>query len=371
MKELPIFTVSDAVGVINQTLEYAYPQIKVVGEVANFKVSGGKWVFFDLKDDQMSLKCFMTAWTLRTVLEDGMKVEVLAKPRLGKYGFSLNIDAVKPVGEGDIKKAFELLRAKLDQEGLFALSRKRPLPELPERIGVISSREAAGYEDFLKILSQRFGGVDIIVADTAVQGDTAADQIIKALKYFNENESPPEVVAILRGGGSRDDLVAFDDELLVRAIASSRVPVITGVGHEIDVTLADLVADVRASTPSNAAEILLPDKREIISGMVAELGHSLTRLSNRWENQIAYMDDSVKNMARMVADLYRQAEEKYGYLVTTLEQVNPNQVLRRGYAIVRSGQGKILRNLPKTGENVEVEIAKGTFLTRVIGASRK
>lgn len=366
MNETPVFSVSDAAAVINQTLEYAFPNIKVVGEVANFKISGGKWVFFDIKDDGMSLKCFMAAWTLRTVVEDGMKVEVLARPRLGRYGFSLNIDAIKPVGEGDIKKSFELLRKKLDSEGLFADDRKRLLPDLPDRIGVISSTLAAGYKDFIKILDNRFGGVEIIVADTAVQGDSAADQIIKALKYFNESENPPEVIAILRGGGSRDDLVAFDDELLVRAIAASRVPIITGVGHEIDTTLADLAADKRASTPSNAAEILLPDKREIIGELRAQLENTLTKTSNNLENKIVYIDSKIKDVGHEVDELFRHYNERFRVLDSALRQANPNSVLKRGYAIIRGENNEILRTAPEIGTEIEIELTNSRFWAKSI-----
>ena len=362
----PVFGVSDAAVAINQTLEYAFPNIKVIGEVANYKISGGKWVFFDIKDDNMSLKCFMTAWTLRTVIEDGMKIEVLARPRLGKYGLSLNIDAVKPVGEGNIKKAYELLHKKLEAEGLFAEERKRSMPYMPEHIGVISSTGAAGYKDFLKILENRFVGIDITVFDVAVQGDTAADQIIDALKYFNESESPPEVIAIIRGGGSRDDLSAFDDELLVRTIASSRVPTITGVGHEIDTTLADFAADKRASTPSNVAEILLPDKREVLASLNNGLDNSIIKVQNRLQKQIDFVANACKDISGQVDQIYQQSKEKYLILSGTLKQVNPSMALKRGYAVVRGENNKILREIPRQGTEVEIEIFSGKFLAKVM-----
>ena len=355
MENQIILSVSEALAIINQTLEYAFPSIKVVGEVANYKVSGGKWVFFDIKDEESSMKCFMPAWNLRVAIEDGMKVQVLAKPRLSKYGFSLNIDNITPVGEGNVKRAFELLRAKLDAEGLFAPERKRLLPDLPSRIGVISSTDAAGYKDFIKILGARFGGMEILVINTAVQGDGASDQIISALKQFNEREEPPEVIAILRGGGSRDDLVAFDDELLVREIASSRTPTIIGVGHEVDVTLADLAADVRASTPSNAAEILVPDKREIIAELSARFGQTLIQTKNKLDN----LDEKVSQSHEKLQNIFEQVVEKYEkqleYLTLTLRQVDPKNVLKRGYFIVRNGGGKVLKHKPKKGDQISLE----------------
>ncbi|GHU08547.1 exodeoxyribonuclease 7 large subunit [Alphaproteobacteria bacterium] len=360
-----VFSVSDAAAVINQTLEYAYPFITVVGEVANHKVSGGKWVFFDIKDDEMNLKCFAVAWQMRVPVEDGMQVQVVARPRLTKYGFSLNIEAVKPVGEGSIKKAFEMLRAKLDAEGLFAPERKRVLPDLPGHIGVISSTDAAGYKDFIKIVSARFSGMHIEVADTAVQGDAAADQIIRALKYFNESENPPEVIAILRGGGSRDDLVTFDDEKLVRAIAASRVPTIIGVGHEVDITLADLAADVRASTPSNAAEILVPDRREIAASVDTSLKQALRGYLGYLEAIESNIVDKYAIISQKCAYAIENTENRLKYLISSLRQVDPQTVLRRGYAVVRDKKGHILRLTPGVGDNIAVETVSARFTAKV------
>jgi exodeoxyribonuclease VII, large subunit len=365
MNNAPIFSVSDAVAVINQTLEYAYPSIIVEGEVANFKVSGGKWVFFDLKDNEGSLHCFMTAWNLRTSIENGMKILVVAKPRLGKYGFSLNVDLVKPIGEGNIKKTFELLRNKLELEGLFAPERKRTLPDMPSHIGVISSVDAAGYKDFIKIINQRFSGIKIEVANVAVQGDSAPNQIIRAVNFFNESSISPEVIVILRGGGSRDDLVAFDDEHLVRAIASSRIPTLVGVGHEIDVTLADLAADVRASTPSNAAEILVPDWRSIVNYIRIKQENSLARAENKIDEMINSVEDSKMSIREALLNELDDKERQLERLSSVLAQVDPRTVLKRGYAILRNKNGKILRSTPQLGDKLSIDTAKNTIFATV------
>src|SRR5674476_1567979 len=175
-------SVSDFIAVTNQTLEYAYPSVEIEGEVASFKVSQGKFIFFDLKDSGGSVGCFMTVWQLRVPIEDGMKVIVTATPKLTQWGkFSLTVKAVRPSGEGALKKSFEILKSKLDKEGLFALERKRPLPAVPSHIAVISSTQAAGYADFIKILNDRWGGVLIDVANVQVQGTSAPDQIIRAI----------------------------------------------------------------------------------------------------------------------------------------------------------------------------------------------
>lgn len=368
----PIFSVSDAVAVFNQIFETATPTITVVGEVANFKINQNKWVFFDIKDAESSLGCFMSVFNLRAAIENGMMVEITARPQITKWGkFSLTVQSIKPVGEGSIKRAFELLRAKLDAEGLFAVERKRVLPELPSHIGVISSVQAAGYVDFVKILNERMGGMKIDVANVQVQGDVAPDQIIAALKFFNESKNPPEIIAILRGGGSRDDLIAFDDEQVVRAVAASRVPIITGIGHEIDVTLADLAADVRAATPSNAAQILVPDRREII----AHVNFRLSNLISETENQLVFLNMQIENgqshLVRQIDQLIGDVENKFYLLNSTLRHLDPRTILQRGYAIVRDQNDAILRGGAKIGDELIIENAKEIINATVTNCHKK
>lgn len=293
MSEIPKFTPSQFIAVVNQTLEYALNEVVLVGEVASYKLNQGKWVFFDLKDNESSVSVFMAVWNLRIPLEDGMKVAVKGMPKLTKWGkFSFTAEAIKPVGEGSLKKAFELLKKKLTDEGLFDPAKKRPIPDDLVRLGVISSTQAAGYADFIKIVNARWGGMKIEVAHTQVQGIDAPDQIIRALKYFNE-KSEVQMIAILRGGGSADDLSCFNDEQLVRAIAASKIPVITGIGHEIDESLADLAADVRASTPSNAAEMLTKDRAEELNKIVRTMNRTRQVLLQEFDDALA---KNVKNV---------------------------------------------------------------------------
>lgn len=350
----PEFTVSQAVAVLNQILETALPTVSVVGEIANFKINQGKWVFFDLKDDESVLNCFMPLSMLRMELHDGMKVAVVARPNVTKWGrFSLTVRTIRPIGEGSIKKAFELLKKKLVAEGLCDAARKRPLPELPQHIGVISSVDAAGYKDFIKIISDRMGGLVIDVISTQVQGSGAADQIIAAIRQFNEMSNPPEVIAILRGGGSRDDLAVFDDEKLVRVAAASRIPIITGVGHEIDTTLIDLVADVRASTPSNVAELLVPDRRELIAEARGKLAQMLDALDRQLLSQRHQLEDLTNRMVLLVDK--RLADYRQQIIATeqTLRAYDPRAVLRRGYAILWHEQ-QLAREI-KVGDELTAE----------------
>lgn len=332
----PLFTVSDFIAVTNQTLEYAFNNVLVEGEVASFKVNQGKYVFFDLKDANGSVGCFMTVWQLRTPIEDGMRVIVAATPKLTQWGkFSLTVRAVRPSGEGNLKKSFELLKAKLEKEGLFASERKRTLPRIPKHVAVISSTAAAGYADFIKILNERWGGVTVDVAHVQVQGAVAPDQMIKALRYFNEKEQLPEVIVLIRGGGSVDDLSAFNDELLVREIAASRVPTLVGVGHEVDVSLADMAADVRAATPSNAAQLLVPDRREIIYGTRQKIQHLIPRTEQAVEGRQKYISGLLQNALTTVLKKAERYEERLTYNQRLLAGYNPRNVLQRGYAILR------------------------------------
>ncbi len=354
-------TPTEFIGVVNQTLEYAYAPVMITGEVASFKVNQNKWVFFDLKDEESSVSCFMTLWSLRIPLEDGMKVVVRAAPKLTKWGkFSLTVDAIQPVGEGSLKKAYELLKKKLTAEGLFDKAKKRELPVDLTHLGVISSTQAAGYADFVKILNARWGGIKVEVAHTQVQGLDAPDQIIRALKYFNER-GDVQVIAILRGGGSADDLSCFNDEALVREIAASRIPVITGIGHEVDESLCDLVADVRASTPSNAAEMLTRDRaaesakvekmmRQAKQAMMQEIEKAKANnagavlqiakgILNKYIEPMreANREKLIKAVDR-IREEYNRMTDELRHKAKLLEALNPEKVLSQGYAIL---SGKI------------------------------
>ena len=356
--KIPQFSVSDFIALTNQTLEYAYPSVEVEGEVSGFKINQDKYVFFDLKDNGGSIGCFMTVWQLRQPIEDGMKIIVTATPKLTQWGkFSLTVRALRPSGEGSLKKSFELLKAKLDKEGLFAPERKRLLPAVPKHIAIISSTGAAGYADFIKILDDRWGGLKVDVAHVQVQGADAPDQIIRALKYFNEQESVPEVVVIIRGGGSADDLSAFNDELLVREIASSRIPTLVGVGHEVDVSLADLVADVRAATPSNAAQIVVPDRQEIIRSLRQRVQSMLPRTLQAIESHRQQVEGLLAGALESIERHYDRTDEQFTRLKQVLTQLDPNVVLRRGYALLRGEQ--------KVGSRIEIETHKAIIEAKV------
>lgn len=360
-------SVSDFVALLNQTLEYAYSGVIIVGELANLRVSKNRWVYFDLKDEFSSVKFFGTIYQLPGPLEDGMLLKVRGTPKLHNlYGFSVNVQTIQPVGEGTIKRAAQLLQAKLTAEGLFDEARKRSLPYPPARIGLITSKQSAAYADFIKILDARWRGIEVELIDVQVQGEVATAQITAAIEQFNERPQPPEVLIIIRGGGSAEDLAAFSSEQVTRAVAASRVTTLVAIGHEIDLSLAELAADQRASTPSNAAELLVPDRTEVLTALQATAGQ--LEQAGRYHIQTARggLEQQTEAMSRTMMHLFEQAKTGLSNRITLLEALNPASILRRGYAIVRS-QGRAVRRAGALGAGgiVDVQLADGSFTATV------
>ncbi|HSW80228.1 MAG TPA: exodeoxyribonuclease VII large subunit [Candidatus Saccharimonadales bacterium] len=341
--EQVVLSVSDFVALVNQTFEYAFNSIVITGELANFRISKNKWVYFDLKDEFASVRFFGTVYALPGPLEDGMLLEVRGSPRLHpQFGFSVTVQSMRPAGEGSIKKAANLLEAKLRQEGLFDDARKRMLPYPPATVGLVTSKESAAYADFVKILNQRWGGIGIQLIDVQVQGESAPEQIVRAIEQFNQSAIQPEVLVVIRGGGSADDLQAFSTEQVTRAVAASRIPTLVAIGHEVDVSLAELAADVRASTPSNAAEMLVPDRKDVLRALqlqAAELANITERvLRDHRESLVAMFEMSTK----LTDDNLQNARRNLDHKKNLADILSPEAPLHRGYAIVRDTSGKIV-----------------------------
>lgn len=341
MQEI-VFSVSDFVAVLNQTLDYAYPFVAIEGELTNLRVSRGKWVYFDIKDDISSVKCFGTVYMLPGPLEDGMIIRITASPRLHPlYNFSLNLQTITPMGEGSLKRAADLLTTKLTAEGLFDPSRKRPLPYAPEHVGLITSKESAAYADFVKILDERWAGIKVSHMDVQVQGVPAVADIINAIETINQLAIPPEVIVITRGGGSAEDLAAFNTEQVVRAIAASRIPTLVAIGHEIDTSLAELVADQRASTPSNAAQLLVPDKTNLLLALKEQNKSLVELVLSQLLAAKHILKEHVQTMRHLVDRAYLGASQTFDRQIDLLEALNPAVILQRGYAVVRMGHQTI------------------------------
>lgn len=356
-----VLTVSDFVAVFNQTIEYAYPLVTVQGELTNFRVSKNRWVYFELKDEFASVKFFGTVYQLTSPLEDGMMLQVSGQPRLHPlYGFSVNIQSLQPVGEGSLKRAATLLEAKLRQEGLFDESRKRVLPYPPHRIGLITSHESAAYHDFIKILNSRWGGIEVLHADVQVQGALAAEQLITALEFFNTHEDPVDVVVITRGGGSPDDLAAFNTEQLTREIGASRIPTLVAIGHEIDTSLAELAADQRASTPSNAAELLVPDRRAELEHLALFRKGLKDLVHQNYEAKVKAHTDDRQTLLKNIEEVLKRHRWDFERSVQLLEALNPHIILKRGYAVIRSDGNVITSaNQLRAGQHISLDLSDG------------
>ena len=381
-----ILSVSELSDYINQTLEYAYPSVVVEGEVSSFKISQGKWVFFDIKDSQTTLGCFMSIYQLNTPLEDGMLVRVVAQPKLTTWGkFSLTVKSVELAGEGSVKKAFELLKLKLEKEGLFALDRKRQLPQDPKRVALVTSKQAAAYNDFVTILQDRWGGVVVDHLQVQVQGSSAPQQIVEAIEYFNMKAADYDALVIIRGGGSAEDLQAFQTEPVARAIYSSEIATVVAIGHEDDISLAELVADLRAATPTDAARLLVPDKKSVISQLEASISLQseltlkiLQRESDkltRFHNSLRFVIDSAVSdlsskqyrLNSAISTAINSSHSEFAVLSQKLTSLSPQSVLDRGYAVVSyEGRSVSSSSTLKNNDNIMVQLAQGKLTAKII-----
>lgn len=407
------FSVSEFIEFLNTAISTAvFPEGACVeGEILEYRVSQGKWIWFKLKDEDSVISCFSTVWQLRTPLEDGMRVRVFGNPRVhAKSGkFSVNVERVEFVGEGALRRAFELMKEKLGKEGLFRAERKRPLPRFPERIGVIASRESAAFGDLVRILGNRWGGMDVRLFHVQVQGKDAVRDITRAFRYFNSLERPVDVLVLTRGGGSFDDLQAFNSEEVARAVYSSTAPVVVGVGHERDESLADYVADIRASTPSHAAELIAPDRGEftaMVDGHVGRLAvmteamieemrlqteSGSARLEEYLRRSIDFFSHRMTEFARVfdafASDTRSRLVAASSAAVTLLQTMafrisglkddivlkermvrglDPHRLLARGYSLVRHA-GRIVRDARDVtvGARLDVQMYRGTLGAKV------
>ena len=350
MDEL-VFSVSDFVAVFNQTISYAYPTISIEGELDSFRVSKGKWVYFNLKDQYSSVKFFGTVTQLPGPLEDGILLRVRGVPFLHpQYGFSINVQFMQPVGEGSLKRAAQLLDAKLTAEGLFDESRKRPIQYPPTKIGLISSVNSAAYHDFIKILGERWGGIEIEVEDVQVQGEIAPTQIIAAFDYFNNHKEPADVLVLIRGGGSADDLAAFNTESVTRAVATSRIPTLVAIGHEVDISLAEKAADKRGSTPTHAAEFLTPDRKQIIKELNLYRSSLDQYLDGRIINLKVTIDNSKDELDRALETYFEGLKTSLQQHKRIIELLSPANALKRGYAVIR-----IANEVVSSGKRLKID----------------
>jgi exodeoxyribonuclease VII large subunit len=397
MTEPRIFTVSELSQGIKYLLETNFRELWVEGEISGLKVSSLGHTYFDLKDATSNISGVMFrgfATTLKFDLQNGLLVRVRGNittyDRQSKY--QLMAKEIQPAGIGPLQLAFEQLKKKLAAEGLFDPSRKRPIPALPQKIAVVTSPTGAAIRDILSILERRYANMHIIIAPVKVQGAGSKEEIAEAIKDLNAGFPDIDVLLVGRGGGSMEDLWAFNEEIVARAIAGSKIPVISCVGHETDFTIADFVADLRAATPSAAAELVVKSKVELaanIAGLERRLLQSLRiyyenlqgkfrRLSSSrmlanplalLERPVRRLDDAVEGMIHASGERLRRAWEKLNLQSEKLKALSPLFPLKKGYAVVKDAAGKAVKTAASLapGDRLSLQFAEGRAEAQVTG----
>ena len=381
---------------IKDILEGSFPDVWVAGEIADFTQSHAGHIYFSLKDAKSTVRAVIwqsTAARLRFRPQDGLQVicrgEINVYPPRGTY--QLVIRSLQPQGEGALQLALRQLHRRLAAEGLFDAQRKRPLPRYPRRIAVVTSPTGAAIRDFLEVARRRWPALQVLVIPARVQGEGAASEIALGVQIANELADPPDVVLVTRGGGSLDELWSFNEEIVVRAIHASRIPVVSAVGHEIDVTLSDLVADVRALTPSEAAELIAPSRDELLAAtrqLQRRLVGGLRRRADEARARLAGLEqrrclrrpaDRLQELARRVDEwdlrataairrATRRAAERLQGLHGQLEALSPLSILGRGYSVTQDADtGELIRAAAQVspGQRVTTRLAQGTITSRV------
>jgi len=391
-----VLTVSEVNSYIKTMMDHdmLLYNIYIRGEISNFKPHHSGHFYLTLKDEISSIRAVMFRSAnirLRFRPENGMKV--IAQGRITVYErdgqYQLYINEMQPDGIGALHLAFEQLKGKLQQEGLFAPEKKKPLPAYPERIGVVTSPTGAAIRDILNILRRRYPQAKVFIYPVLVQGDQACYQIAEGIAYFNQTKSV-DVIITGRGGGSIEELWAFNEEITARAIAASEIPVVSAVGHETDFTIADFVADLRAPTPSAAAELVAPSQYELRDKVNSLISRLYFAFNAGLENRRMYLNhlvqsasfrnpvDKINDKRILLDQLYRQLEKNMLYKMETLKKsfaslcgkmdaLSPLAVLARGYAIVKNEQSNIIKSIHnvKAGEKIDVQFSDGNVLCRV------
>jgi exodeoxyribonuclease VII large subunit len=388
---MDVYSVSEVTTYLRELLE-TNPHLAdlwVSGEVSNLTRSPAGHVYFTLKDENAQLRCvFFRRPNMGAPLDQGM--QVVAHGRVSLYevrgDLQFYVDFVQPEGVGVLHAQFERLKAQLEEEGLFDEARKRPLPRFPRRIGVVTSPVGAVFHDICNILGRRWPLAEVVLAPTAVQGPEAPAGVVSALTALND-EGAIDVIIVARGGGSLEELWAFNEEPVARAIYASRVPVVSAIGHETDYTIADFVADLRAPTPSAAAELVAPDRLEVTVRLSVQAASLLTSCRGEVEGRRTGVSQAVTRMERLVPDLARERQrvddlwrqanasletllrrwrERLWGFAGQLRSLDPKATLARGYALVQR-DGHVVSSVAEVtgGERLSVRVKDGGFPVRV------
>lgn len=393
MQDIHILSISELTQLIKFQLEQSFDYLWVEGEISNFRIPSSGHFYFTLKDEKSQIRAVMFRSQNRTLEfspEDGLSV--ICRGRLNVYEtrgeYQLILDYLEPKGLGALQLAFEQLKQRLAQEGLFDPDHKKPLPQLPRKIGIVTSPTGAAIRDILNIIERRFANVGILIYPVKVQGEGAAQEIATALQELNQMPEI-DVVILARGGGSIEDLWPFNEEVVARAIYHSEIPVISAVGHEVDFTIADFVADLRAPTPSAAAELVVRNKDDLIYNLntvYVRLKNSIRKIYEFNQSRFAFLqkrmpdprkmipglrltiDEYGERIAFYVSNAVKIKKEKIEGMMGRLDALSPLNVLKRGYSITRTVPDlKVVRNAKQlaSGDKINVRLFKGELMCRV------
>jgi len=394
-----ILTVTQLTSQIKNLLEGSFPDVWVEGEISNLTIPQSGHAYVTLKDERSQVRAILFRSShqhLKFLLQNGM--QVICRGRVSVYeprgDYQLILDYVEPRGVGALQLAFEQLKARLEKEGLFDRASKKPLPVLPRRIGIVTSPTGAAVRDMLRVIERRHPRIHILIYPVPVQGPEAAPRIVEALQYFNR-EKNVDVIIVGRGGGSLEDLWAFNEEVVARAIHASKVPVISAVGHETDFTISDFAADLRAPTPSAAAEVVVDREenfREAIASLTARLVRSMKQTigaaraslreclrvlgdpRKRLERAAQQVDELVHRLGLGLRHHVRRDRARIGATIAGLDHLNPLAILARGYSVTKlQPEGRILKNAAEAapGDVIITHLHRGSLRSRVEAADEE
>lgn len=389
-----VFTPSQLNKGIRVLLEANFLNIWIEGEISNFKLHSSGHMYFSLKDEKSQISAVFFAGQNRSnkfELKDGLKVLIFGKISVyePRGAYQIYVERVEPKGVGALELAFRQLREKLEKEGLFDKARKRPIPQFPKTVGVVTSATGAAFRDILNVVNRRFSGTAILLNPVQVQGEGSAKQIARAIQEFN-TLGGIDVMIVGRGGGSIEDLWAFNEEVVARAVFESKIPVISAVGHEIDWTICDFVADLRAPTPSAAAELVVQNRQDLVRkvtefqarlrnrtlGILEEKRGELTSLQESYAfkqpkvliDQFSQrLDEMLRQLQNYMKSSYSENRQKFGALAGRLNALSPLAILERGYSISFDKDGKLLKDSSKIkkGDTMTTRLSKGTVYSQV------
>ena len=390
MEEKKIYSVSDVNKYIKALMDKdtLLNNISIRGEITNFKAHYTGHLYFTLKDESSTIKCIMFkgyAQFLKFKPTDGMKVVINGQigvfERDGVY--QIYCKSMSPEGLGDLYLAYEQLKNKLQKEGLFDASKKKKIPFLPKRVGVITSRTGAVVRDIINVTTRRYPNVDLLIYPAAVQGVNVASTVIEGLKTFNTLKNV-DVIIIARGGGSFEDLFGFNDEALARQIYASQIPVVSAVGHETDFTICDFVSDLRAPTPSAAAELVYPEYSEIVNRIITDKKRTIIAIKNYIDRKRQYVEklkaaklekvplDKINRYRIIIDNLLSKSESSIKYKVekyrtrcirsiSKIDALSPLKTLTRGYSVTENSDGKVIKSISDVNkdENIRIKLIDG------------